>query len=139
MNIDISKFNRLLPLLLVVLSILSGCNQRANTYFEKQLSFPDLLTKDQKVKLAAYVVPTESQYEWQRLELTAFIHFGINTFTGREWGDGSEDPKPFNSTKFDAEKWVESIKKASFKKKKITTKQQGWFCFLPTTTNKQSV
>ena len=73
--------------------ILSGCSQRANTYFEKELTFPDFVTSDQKVKLAAYVVPNKHQYEWQQMELTAFIHFGINTFTGKEWGEGNEEDR----------------------------------------------
>ncbi len=37
-------------------------------------------------------VPTPSQLLWQRDELALFLHFGVNTFTDREWGDGTEDP-----------------------------------------------
>ncbi len=36
--------------------------------------------------------PTPQQLEWQESELTMFLHFGVNTFTNREWGDGKEDP-----------------------------------------------
>ncbi|HET8770080.1 MAG TPA: hypothetical protein VFM71_03770, partial [Gemmatimonadaceae bacterium] len=36
--------------------------------------------------------PSPSQLAWQRDELAMFIHFGVNTFTDREWGDGTESP-----------------------------------------------
>jgi alpha-L-fucosidase len=48
------------------------------------------------IEKAVSVHPSPRQYRWQQLELTAFFHFGMNSFTGREWGDGKENPALFN-------------------------------------------
>lgn len=66
--------------------------QAQETYYEKHLIFPEKATAAQKLDMASRLIPTPQQLEWQQMEFTAFLHFGINTFTGREWGDGTEAP-----------------------------------------------
>lgn len=131
------KKNLVSVLLLLVLLI--GCRSKENSYFEKELTFPESVTPEQKIKLSAYLIPTPQQYAWQELELTAFIHFGMNTFTGREWGDGSEDPQIFNPTEFNAEQWVTSLKQAGFNMLILTAKHHDGFCLWQTETTNHSV
>src|SRR5882672_4246783 len=67
------------------------------------------------IRKAATVVPSTRQLRWQQLELTAFFHFGINSFTNREWGDGKEDISKFNPALLDAGQWVKAAKEAGIK------------------------
>ena len=118
---------------------LSGLAQQKTDVYVKHLEFPAGATLDQKVAMAARLVPSPQQLEWQQMELTAFLHFGINTFTDREWGDGTEDPALFNPTELDAEQWVRTLKDAGFKMVLLTAKHHDGFCLWPTKTTSHSV
>lgn len=83
--------------------------------------------------------PTRQQLEWQRDELAMFIHFGMNTFTDREWGDGSEDPRLFAPTALDARQWARTARAAGFKAMVLTAKHHDGFCLWPTATTTHSV
>lgn len=91
------------------------------------------------IRKAANVTPSERQLRWQQLELTAFFHFGINTFTDKEWGDGKEDPAIFLPTALDAKQWVLTAKNAGIKQVIITAKHHDGFCLWPTATTHHSV
>lgn len=126
-------------LLFSALLLASCMNLSAQEFYEKHIKFPENATAEQKLDLASRLVPTAQQLEWQRMELTAFLHFGINTFTGNEWGSGKEDPQLFNPTALDCDQWVRNLKDAGFKMAIITAKHHDGFCLWPTATTKHSV
>lgn len=84
-------------------------------------------------------VPSPSQLLWQQDELALFAHFGVNTFTNREWGDGKESPTIFNPTAFDARQWTRAARAAGFRAVVLTAKHHDGFCLWPTATTRHSV
>lgn len=84
-------------------------------------------------------VPSRSQLEWYDADLTVFVHFGMNTFTGKSTGSGSEDPDLFNPSKLDCTQWVKAAQSCGFKGFILTAKHHDGFCLWPTATTKHSV
>lgn len=74
-------------------------------------------TPQEILEKAAHVVPSPAQLLYHRDEFTGFIHFGPNTFTGVEWGNGKEDPNVFNPGEtLDTDQWCRAMKAAQMKK-----------------------
>ncbi|MDR1864124.1 MAG: alpha-L-fucosidase [Bacteroidales bacterium] len=103
------------------------------------LLFASAGKKEVEPPKAILPVPSENQLAWHDLEQYAFIHFTTNTFTGKEWGYGDENPSIFNPAAFDAEQWVTTIKEAGLKGLILTCKHHDGFCLWPSAYTEHSV
>lgn len=85
------------------------------------------------------VLPNHRHMEWYRRGKTAFLHFTVNTFTDREWGDGTEDPSVFSPTALDCRQWIRVLKDAGFTAAILTAKHHDGFCLWPSKFTEHSV
>ena len=83
--------------------------------------------------------PTENQLRWQDMEMYAFIHYSLNTYTDQEWGFGNEDPKLFNPSRLDCRQWVRVCKQAGMRGIIFTAKHHCGFCMWPSAFTEYSV
>jgi alpha-L-fucosidase len=83
--------------------------------------------------------PSPAQLRYQRAERALFLHFGINTFTDREWGDGTESPSLFNPASLDARQWARAARRTGFKSLILTAKHHDGFCLWPSAVTVHSV
>ncbi|EAQ00457.1 hypothetical protein JNB_09799 [Janibacter sp. HTCC2649] len=87
----------------------------------------------------AHVVPSARQLAWQELEFYGFLHFGMNTMTDREWGDGTESPALFAPETVDADDWVALCAEAGMSAVILTCKHHDGFALWPTRHSDHSV
>ena len=125
--------------LALALLMASCASQPKQELYEKYVEFPADATIEQKIDMVSRLVPTAQQLEWQQMEFTAFLHFGMNTFTGNEWGHGTDSPEIFNPSELDCEQWVKALKDGGFKMALITAKHHDGFCLWQTETTEYSV
>jgi Alpha-L-fucosidase len=84
-------------------------------------------------------VPTENQLRWQEMEMYAFIHYSLNTYTDEEWGYGNEAMELFNPSDLDCRQWARVCKQAGMKGIIFTAKHHCGFCMWPSQYTEYSV
>ncbi|MFB8212791.1 alpha-L-fucosidase [Streptomyces sp. NPDC056010] len=104
-----------------------------------QMTVEDCDSPARIIEKAANIVPTAGQLAWQQREVTAFTHFGMNTFTGREWGSGTEDEKLFAPAAIDADQWMRAYKAAGAEQVMLTVKHHDGFVLYPSRYTDHSV
>lgn len=87
-----------------------------------------------------YPIPSERQLKWQEVEYYAFFHYGMNTYTGREWGYGDEAESLFAPTAPpDPYQWLKAVKAAGMKGGIAVAKHHDGFCLWPTASTTHNV
>lgn len=94
---------------------------------------------NQRLDLYTSIVPNERQLKIQQMPFYAFIHYGPNTFTNREWGKGKDLPSVFNPKDQNVDEWCKAIKSAGMKGVVLTCKHHDGFCLWQTETTEYSI
>ena len=81
-----------------------------------------------RIDLYTSIVPNRRQLIIQDMRYYAFVHYGMNTFTNREWGSGKESEKLFDPKKQNTDQWCEAIAAAGMKGVILTCKHHDGFC-----------
>ncbi len=92
-----------------------------------------------RIDLYTSIVPNRRQLIIQEMKYYAFIHYGVNTFTNREWGNGKESETIFNPKKQNTDQWCKAISDAGMKGVILTCKHHDGFCLWPTKTTEHSI
>jgi alpha-L-fucosidase len=96
-------------------------------------------TPETIIAKAAGTVPRPGQVAWQERKVTGFTHFGMNTFTNREWGSGCEDETTFAPSDVDIDQWMRAYRAAGMKQVMLTAKHHDGFVVYPTRYTNHSV
>jgi alpha-L-fucosidase len=92
-----------------------------------------------KLKKAAHVRPSPVQTKWMERETIAFMHYGMNTFHGSDWGTGNENPKDFAPMQQNTDQWVQAIKDTKLNMVVPTVKHHDGFCIWNTATTEHCI
>lgn len=120
------------------LLLLTACNKQEEV-FVQTVQIPEGYTLEQKVELSAKVVPHPRQMKWFEDEFFGFIHYGPNTYSGREWGTGFEDATLFQPGDLNTDQWCELMAAAGIKRVVMVAKHHDGYCLWPSRYTSHSV
>ena len=73
------------------------------------------------------------------IEIYGIVHWGLNTFTDREWGYGDEDPALLSPAEFDAGQIVRASRDGGLQGLVVVAKHHDGFCLWPTKTTGHNI
>lgn len=114
-------------LLFSALCFLQMQAQKPQTNFHSTIKVDANDSKETIIEKSAHIIPTPNQLSALQNEFIAFVHFGPNTFTRMEWGNGMENPKVFDLKDLDTDQWCEAMKAANMKMVILTAKHHDGF------------
>lgn len=97
------------------------------------------MTEQERLDLYTSIVPNRRQLLIQEMKYYAFVHYTVNTFTNKEWGNGKESERVFNPTDQNTDQWCAAIRDAGMKGVILTCKHHDGFCLWPTKTTEHSI
>ncbi len=123
----------------ILISVLTIFCIYACSHKQKTIKIEPDDSKEVIIQKAVKVLPDDNQYAYKKLEFTCFIHFGVNTFTRKEWGNGNENPNIFKLQNLDTDQWCRTAKAAGMKLIMFTAKHHDGFCLWQTRYTKHGV
>lgn len=113
--------------LLFILTALTSIAQEQSIPYQNTIKINADDSRELIIDKAAHAIPTANQLDALKREFIAFVHFGPNTFTQREWGTGEEDPKVFDLKELHTDQWCEAMKAAGIQLVILTVKHHDGF------------
>ena len=95
------------------------------------------------IAMAAYARPVPRPALLDRMvngpDVIGIVHWGLNTYTDKEWGYGDVNPKLLAPAKFDADQIVGAAKAGGIGGLVIVAKHHDGFCLWPTKTTDYNI
>lgn len=84
----------------------------------------------------AAVRPSEAHLKYQDREIIALVCWGLNPYTGQEWGFGNVPPSKITAKRLDPAQWADAMKAAEISCVVLVAKHHDGFCLWPSPLNK---
>jgi alpha-L-fucosidase len=129
----------LYALMIAFATLFSSCGENDGKYYIQSAEIPKDFSFEEKVDLSAHVLPHTRQMKWFNDEFLGFIHYGPNTYSGREWGTGTEDAALFQPGNLNTDQWCRLMEEAGIRRVIMVAKHHDGYCLWQTRYTNHSV